>query len=57
MAIIKRSKNMIIKTTNKETIICGKRLEEIATSKWVEAMDGKLVLNSPKKIHSHGNRK
>ncbi|WP_172625742.1 hypothetical protein [Chryseobacterium panacisoli] len=48
---------MILKTTNKETVICGKKLEETTTSKWVEAMDGKLVLSSPKKIHSHGNRK
>lgn len=57
MAIIKTSKNMIIKTINKESIICGKKLEEIAISKWVEATDGKLVLSSPKKIFSHGNRK
>lgn len=56
MAIIKTSKNMIIKTTNKESIICGKKLGEIAISKWVEAMDGKLVLNSPKKIYSNGNK-
>ena len=29
MAIIKISKNMIIKTANKETIICGRKLEEL----------------------------
>lgn len=39
MAIIKISKNMIVKTINKETIICGNKLEEITEKKWVEATD------------------
>lgn len=47
---------MIIKTTNKESIICGKKLEEITASKWVEATNGKLVLSSPKKIFSNGGK-
>ena len=48
---------MIIKTTEKETYICGKKLTEISESKWVEATEGKLILTSPKKILSNGNRK
>ena len=47
---------MILKTTNKETIICGNRLTEISDSKWVEATEGKLVLRSPRKILSNGNK-
>lgn len=47
---------MVIKTTNKEIIICGKNLEEITEKKWVEAMDGKLVLSSLKKIFSNGSK-
>ncbi|WP_175549555.1 hypothetical protein [Chryseobacterium polytrichastri] len=57
MAIIKTSKNMIIKTTNKESVVCGKKIEETTESKWVEAINGKLVLSTPKKIFSNGNRK
>lgn len=56
MAIIKISKYMIIKTANKETIICGNKLEEITEKKWVEATAGKLVLTSLKKIFSNGNK-
>ena len=56
MAIIKISKNMIIKTANKETIICGRKLEEITEKKWVEATSGKLILSSLKKIFSDGNK-
>lgn len=56
MAIIKSAKNMIIKTTNKENIICGKKMIEITATKWVEATDGKLILSSPKKIFSNGNK-
>lgn len=56
MAIIKTSRNMVIKTLNKETIICGGKLTEISHKKWVEATDGKSVLNSPKKIISNGNK-
>lgn len=48
---------MIIKTTNKEAVICKYRLEETSKSKWLEATEGKLILNSPKKISSNGNRK
>lgn len=56
MAIIKISKNMIIKTANKETIICGRKFEEITEKKWVEATSGKLILISLKKIFSNGNK-
>lgn len=56
MAIIKISKNMIVKTINKETIICGNKLEEITEKKWVEATDGKLILSSLKKIFSNGDK-
>ncbi|SHK24559.1 hypothetical protein SAMN05444267_1002114 [Chryseobacterium polytrichastri] len=48
---------MIIKTTNKESVVCGKKIEETTESKWVEAINGKLVLSTPKKIFSNGNRK
>lgn len=47
---------MIIKSRNKETIICLVKLNEIAKKKWVEATNGKLVLNSTKKIYSNGNQ-
>lgn len=47
---------MIIRTTNKEVVICGKKLVETTETKWVEATEGKLTLNSPKKIISNGNK-
>jgi len=57
MAIIKNSKNLIIKTENKESVIVGKKIKEITENKWVEATDGKLILNSLKKIISNGRNK
>ena len=56
MAIIKHAKNMIIKTANKETLICKGKLTEVTTVKWLEATEGKLIMNSIKKIISNGNR-
>jgi hypothetical protein len=57
MAIIKTSKNMIIKTENKETVIVGKKIEDITETKWIEATSGKLILTSLKKIISNGSSK
>lgn len=56
MAIIKHAKNMIIKTVNKETLICKGKLTEVTAVKWLEATEGKLIMNSVKKIISNGNR-
>lgn len=56
MAIIKTSKNMILKSINKETIVCGGKVLEISQKKWMEATDGKLILSSPKKIVSNGDK-
>lgn len=53
MAIIKTAKNIIIQTTNKE-INLGKKFEEIAEEKYLEATNGNITLNSVKKIIKNG---
>lgn len=57
MAIIKTSKNMIIKTENKETVMVAKKIEDTTETKWVEATNGKLILTSLKKIIANGSGK
>jgi hypothetical protein len=54
MAIIKRAKNIIIQTTNKE-INVGKKFEEIAEEKYLEATKENITLNSVKKVMKNGN--
>jgi hypothetical protein len=54
MAIIKRAKNIIIHTTNKE-INLGKKFEEISDEKYLEATNGNIMLNSVKKVMKNGN--
>lgn len=54
MAIIKRAKNIIIQTNNKE-ICVGKKYEEITEEKYLEATKGNITLNCIKKIMKDGN--
>jgi hypothetical protein len=54
MAIIKKAKNITILTKNKETIICGGKLEIVAEKITITATNGNLTLNSNKKIIIEG---